>query len=413
MFDYDKWQEIFESLKRHKMRTALTALAVWWGIFMLVILLGAGKGLQNSFEKGFGDDALNSIWLRPQRTTIEHKGLKPGRWIQFHNEDYDLLKNIEGVEHTTGRFYVGSSVLTTWNDKTLQINIRSVHPDHQYLERTIIQKGRFLNEKDLDENRKVCVIGKLAKEELMGTEINPIGQYLKIGGIKFQIVGEFIDEGHDREMKTIYLPITTVQKSFAKDDRIHQLMVLVGDADKAQSLAIAENIRNELATQHNFSPDDRQALYVRANIEEFEQFQSIFMGMQFFIWFVGIGSIIAGVVGVSNIMLIIVKDRTKEIGLRKALGATPWSIVSMILQEAIFLTSVSGYLGLLSGFGVVYSLKTMMDKYDIETEFFYNPEVDFISVLAALIFLIVCGTLAGLIPAMQAARVNPVVAMRQ
>ena len=244
-------------------------------------------------------------------------------------------------------------------------------------------------------------------------DIDPVGHYLNIHGTKYKVVGEFIDEGHKNEMRRIYLPISTAQKSFARGDRVNQIMVTVGDATKEQTLQIAQNIRTELAAKHQFDPNDKQALYIRANIEEYERFSTIFNGIKFFIWFVGIGSIIAGVVGVSNIMLIIVKDRTKEIGVRKALGATPRSIVSMILQEAIFLTSVSGYVGLLSGFGVVYSLKTFMKKNNIETEFFYNPEVDFVSVLAALIFLVVCGTLAGMIPAIQAARVNPIVAMRQ
>lgn len=413
MFDYDKWQEIFQSLKRHKMRTILTALAVWWGIFMLVILLGAGNGLQNSFEHGFRDDALNSIWIWPERTTIPYKGLKPGRSIIFHNDDYDLLKNMEGIEHATGRFYVSSSYLTEWQGKALSINMRSVHPGHQYLENTIMIDGRYLNNTDLEENRKVCLIGKLSKEDLMGQNTGSvIGEYVTIHGTKFKIVGEFIDDGSDFEMRRIYLPITTAQKIFATDDIIHNLMVTVGDATKEETMKIAESIRQKLAIKHKFSPNDQQAIYIRANIEEYERFQMVFLGINIFIWFVGIGSILAGVVGVSNIMLIIVKDRTREIGIRKALGATPRSIVSMVLQEAIFLTSISGYLGLLSGFGIIYGLNTFMKENDIEGQYFYNPEVDFSSVLIALIFLVVCGTLAGLIPAMKAANVNPIVAIK-
>ncbi|RMG86599.1 MAG: ABC transporter permease [Bacteroidetes bacterium] len=412
MFDYDKWQEIFISLRRHKVRTIATALAVWWGIFMLVILVGAGNGLRNSFEKDFGDDALNSIWIWPDKTTLPWKGLRPGRQIQFRNRDYELMKRIEGVEYVTGRIYLSSGYLTEWNGKALQINIRAVHPDHRFLEGTIMTNGRFINDLDIKEDRKVAVIGKLSREELMGN-IDPVGQYLNIKGGQYKVVGEFIDEGNKEEMRRIYIPITTAQKAFATTDIIHNLMVTVGDATKAQTLAIADKIRAELAALHNFSPQDKQAIYIRANIEEYERFMVIFNGISFFIWFVGIGSIIAGVVGVSNIMLIVVKDRTKEIGIRKALGATPRSIVSMVLQEAIFLTGVAGYVGLICGFSIVYGLRTFMESNDIETEFFYNPEVDFGSVLAALIFLVLCGTLAGLIPAIQAARVNPIVAMRQ
>lgn len=414
MFDYDKWQEIFQSLKRHKMRTFLTALAVWWGIFMLVILLGAGNGLQNSFEHGFGDDALNSIWIWPERTTIPYNGLKPGRYIRFHNDDYEMLKNeIEGIEHVTGRYYVSSRNMTEWEGKTLQINIRSVHPGHQFLENTIMTHGRHINDQDIKENRKVCLIGKLSREELMGQDKKDVvGEYLTIKGTKFKIVGEFIDESSDHEMRRIYLPITTAQKIYGKDDIIHQLMVTVGDATKAQTLAIAQTIREKIALKHKFDVKDEQAVYIRSRIEDYERFQSVFLAIKFFIWFVGVGSILAGVVGVSNIMLIIVKDRTREIGIRKALGATPRSIISMILQEAIFLTSISGYLGLLSGFGIIYGLNAFMVENDIEGQYFYNPEVDFVSVLTALIFLVVCGTLAGLIPAMKAANVNPIVAMK-
>jgi len=414
MFDYDKWQEIFQSLKRHKMRTILTALAVWWGIFMLVILLGAGNGLQNSFNKGFSDDALNSIWIWPERTTMAFNGLKPGRNIIFHNDDYELLRQVEGVEHITGRYYVSSQHLTEWQGKTLQISIRSVHAGHQFLENTIMIKGRHINDKDIEENRKVCIIGKLGREELMGEDFEDIlGKYLTINGTKFKIVGEFIDESSDREMRRIMIPITTAQKIYGKNDIIHQMMMTVGDADKAETFAIMDRIREKLATKHKFDLNDKQAIYIRSRIEEYEQFQTIFSAMNIFVWFVGIGSILAGIVGVSNIMLIIVKDRTKEIGIRKAMGATPKSIISMILQEAVFLTSISGYIGLLSGFSIIYGLNSFMEANDIEGEYFYNPEVDFISVLIALIFLVVCGTLAGLIPAIQAANVNPIVAMRQ
>ena len=414
MFDYDKWQEIFESLKKHKLRTLLTAFAVWWGIFMLVILLGAGNGLQNSFEKNFGDDAINSIWLYPDRTSEPHKGLPVGRRVRFNNEDFNLLRNqVEGVEHLTGRFWLGGDLVIENKGKTLSFDVRSVHPDHLFIENTLMQEGRYLNESDIRERRKVCVIGKLVKEGFFETGEPVIGEHISIKGTKFKIVGTFEDKGHLNEMRKIYIPITTAQRIYSTEERIHQLILTVGDATLEESKIIENNIRQELAAKHDFSPVDKQAVYISNNIEEYEQFQMIFLGIKFFIWFVGIGSIIAGVVGVSNIMLIIVKDRTKEIGIRKAMGATPRSIISMILQEAIFLTGTAGYLGLLCGFGVVYALQSFMAENEIETEFFYNPEVDFMSVMTALIFLVFCGTLAGLIPAIKAVRVNPVTAMRQ
>lgn len=414
MFDYDKWQEIFESLSRHKLRTIATALAVWWGIFMLVLLLGAGNGLQNSFERDFGDDALNSIWIWPERTTQEYKGFKPGRRIEFRNEDYEAIKTkIEGIDKITGRYYIPSDYLAEYKGKALSFSIRAVHPDHLYLENTIMTNGRYLNQTDMDKFRKVCLVGKIVKEELMGKDIDPIGEYININGVEFKIVGEYIDEGHENEMRRIYIPITTAQRIFIGKDQISNLMVTVGDANEAESRKIGENIRLELAALHNFSPQDKQAVYIRSNLTEYKEFNLVFMGIKFFIWIVGIGSIIAGVVGVSNIMLITVKDRTKEIGIRKAMGATPRSIVLMVMQESLFLTGVAGYFGLITGFSLVYGIDSLMKKFDAEIEFFYNPQVDFTSVILALVFLVVCGTLAGLIPALQAARVNPVEAMKQ
>jgi len=413
MFEYDRWQEIFDSLKRHKLRTAATALAVWWGIFMLVILLGAGNGLQNSFKRDFSDDAVNSIWLWGGQTTKNYKGFKAGRYIQFHNEDYEAIKNkVEGVEFLAGRSFVSSAYLTSYEDKKLSLSISAVHADYREIENTVVEEGRYINDLDIQKNRKVAVIGKLAKEDLFGKDKEAVGEYITIHKTKFQVIGVFTDTGGQREMRRIYIPVTTAQKTFYKDDQLRNIVLTVGDATIEESEAIGDAVFAELASIHNISPDDKQAIYVNNRIERFQQFNFIFTGIKFFIWFVGIGSIIAGVVGVSNIMIITVKDRTKEIGIRKALGATPRSIVGMIMQEAIFLTSIAGYMGLLTGFGVVYGVHALMKKFDVELEFFYNPEVDFMSVVLALVFLVVCGSLAGLVPALQAVRINAVEAMK-
>ena len=413
MFDIDKWQEIFDSLRRHRLRTLLTALSVWWGIFMLVILLGAGNGLQNSFEHNFRDDALNSLWIYRGTTSEPYKGLPVGRRIQFTNEDYTLAKNAEGVEHITGRYYFIGEYVVKRKNKTLSFDVRSVHPDHQFLENTLTTQGRFLNDADIREVRKVCAIGKIVAEELFDEGEDIIGQYINVRSVEYKVVGIFEDTGGESEMRKIYIPITTAQRIYEGTDRIHQLMVTVGDADLAASQKIADGLRSKFAERHNFSPNDRQAIRIYNNIEEYEQFQTVFTFIKGFMWFVGIGSIIAGVIGVSNIMLIVVKDRTKEIGVRKAMGATPWSIVSMILQESVFLTATAGYLGLLCGFSLVYGVQQLMEANDVELEYFYNPEVEFGTVITALIILVICGALAGLIPALQAVRINPVQAMKQ
>lgn len=413
MFDYDKWQEIFDSLKRHKLRTFATALAVWWGIFMLVILLGAGNGLQNSAERDFADDAINRLVIWSNRTTKPFKGYQAGRRIRFQNKDTKTIQNkVEGVEYMSGRYFVNSGYQTEYGKKSLAFRIRAIDPIYQKIEYTQMSKGRYVNEIDIKDKRKVAIIGDLAKEKLFGKEVEALGEYVRINGTKFQIVGIFTDS-NKREREYIYMPLTTAQSIFDKIDRVHDISLTVGDATAEEANKIADEIRVELAALNHFDPEDQQAIGIYNNIESYQEFKMIFSGFSFFIWFVGIGSIIAGVVGVSNIMLITVKDRTKEIGIRKALGATPWSIVSMIMQESIFLTAIAGYLGLLMGFAIIYGIDYLMTTYEIDDlEFFYNPEVDFFSVMMALIFLIVCGTLAGLVPALQAARVNPVVAMK-
>lgn len=413
MFDYDKWQEIFDSLKRHKLRTFATALAVWWGIFMLVILLGAGNGLKNSAERDFADDAINSLYVWSSRTSKPYKGYKAGRRIRLHNEDPQAVRTkVEGVEYLSGRYFPSSSYMTEYNGKALNFRLRAVEPEYQSIEYSQMTKGRYINDIDIKQKRKVAIIGDIAKDKLFGKDQVALGEYVKINGTKFQIVGVFFDSSK-REREFIYMPLTTAQSVFDKEDRVHGMVLTVGDATLEESEVIAQKVRAELAAINHFDPEDTQAVGIYNNIESYQEFKMIFSGFSFFIWFVGIGSIIAGVVGVSNIMLITVKDRTKEIGIRKALGATPWSIVSMIMQESIFLTAIAGYLGLIMGFSIIYGLDYLMTTYEIDDlEFFYNPEVDFTSVMLALVFLIVCGTLAGLVPALQAARVNPVVAMK-
>ena len=413
MFDYDKWQEIFDSLKRHKLRTFATALAVWWGIFMLVILLGAGNGLRNSAERDFADDAINRLVIWSNNTTKPYKGYKAGRRIRFQNKDPEAIRNkVEGVENMSGRYFPSSRYQTAYGKKSLAFRMRAIEPIYQKIEYTIMTEGRYVNAMDMQQKRKVLIMGDLAKEKLFGKEVSAMGEYVRINGTKFQIVGIFTDS-NKREREYIYMPLTTAQSVFDKIDRVHDISLTVGDATVEEANVIADNIRAELAALNHFDPTDEQAIGIYNNIESYQEFKMIFSGFSFFIWFVGIGSIIAGVVGVSNIMLITVKDRTKEIGIRKALGATPWSIVSMIMQESIFLTAIAGYLGLIMGFSIIYGVDYLMTTYEIDDlEFFYNPEVDFTSVMLALIFLIVSGTLAGLVPAIQAARVNPVVAMK-
>ncbi|NRB61682.1 MAG: ABC transporter permease [Saprospiraceae bacterium] len=406
MFDYDKWQEIFASIQRHKLRTTLTALGVFWGIFMLVLLLGAGNGLRNGVEYEFQDDALNSIWIRRGVTSMEYQGLPEGRPISFDNEDYDLLiDHFDGIEHATGRFYLRGDQLLVYKDKELSFPTRGVHPGHQQVEKSIIIRGRYINQRDLDEYRKVAVIGKEVAASVFGNE-NPIGKELKIGGIIYTVVGEYYEEGNPNEMRIVYLPISTVQRVYAGTKTLHQLMITTGDMPLEEMKALEKEIKMAMAARHQFALADPRAIWMSNMGVQFQEYQNFFRAIRIFVWFVGIGSIIAGVIGVSNIMLIVVKDRTREIGVRKALGATPRDFIAMIFQEAIVITGLAGCGGLAAGVGVLAIIS------DLEVQYFRNPEINIWVGLAATLVLILAGALAGLLPARQAARIHPVVAMK-
>lgn len=407
MFDLDKWQEIFSSIRRHKLRTILTALGVFWGIFMLVILLGAGDGLQNGVEYEFRDDAMNSIWLRRGTTSEPYNGLPKGRRIKFYNEDFEFLaENYKDIENLTGRFYLSGDQTATYGRKNFSFSVRGVHPGHQIIENSILTDGRYINEMDVKAIRKVAVIGKIVKESLFEEE-PAIGKEIKLGGIVYTVVGIYKDTGSEDEMRIIYIPVSTAQKVYAGTNELHQLMFTAGDLPVEEMKVLENDIRLAFAQKHQFDPEDRRALFIFNIAEQYQEFQNLFWAIRAFVWFVGIGSIIAGVIGVSNIMLIVVKDRTREIGIRKAIGATPYSIVSMILQEAIIITSIAGYVGLATGVGVISLLGTM------EVDYFRNPQVNLGVIISATIVLIISGALAGLMPAMQAAKINPVEAMKR
>lgn len=409
MFDIDKWQEIFTTMAKNPLRTFLTAWSVAWGIWMLIILLGAGKGLQNGVQYKFQDDAINSIWIFPGETSIPHKGMQEGRRIQLTNEDYDDLDlRVEGVEHITGRHYPAGIRSVSRGKEFGSFSVRGVHPGHKYLENTNIADGRYINQKDLDESRKVAVIGQLVKDALFKDE-EALGEYIKINNLLFKVAGIFQDEGQEGEMELIYIPITTAQKTFNGANRMNQIMLTIGDADLEESQRLTDYIHQRLANRHNFSTEDKQAMNVRNNFERFKEIMSILNAIQVFIWIIGIGTILAGIVGVSNIMMILVKERTKEFGIRKALGATPWSIVSLILQESIFITSLAGYIGLILGIAALEFVGKLAGAGD----FFRNPEVDLSIAIQATVLLIVCGALAGLIPALKAANIRPIVALRE
>jgi putative ABC transport system permease protein len=400
--------ELWDVLSRNALRTTLTGLSVAWGVFMLVVLLGAGKGLENGATWEFRDDAQNSIWIGGGKTSLPYAGRSPGRAIVFKNQDFnDLSRKIPSIERLTGRYWLWGEFSVSHGSKRSSFSILGVHPDHRFLEKTVIVRGRFLDDRDQIEKRKVAVIGSKVREILFD-DADPVGQYVNIRGLTYKVVGEFEDEGGENELRKIYLPISTAQLVYNQPDVIHQLVFTVGDASVEQSQAMAEQARGVLAKNHGFSLEDRRAVRVGNNLEQFTRLTGVFRWISMFVWAVGVGTLLAGIVGIGNIMLISVAERTREIGIRKALGATPGSIIRMVLGEALVLTAVSGYAGLVAGIGVVELVAAKFPN----APFFRQPSVSLDVALGATLLLIAAGALAGFFPAYRAARVNPIVALR-
>lgn len=409
MLDFDTWQEILDTLRRNRLRTVLTGFAVAWGIFMLVVLLGSGEGLRQGVEYQFRDDAVNSIWASSGQTSKAYKGLQPGRQVRFVLRDYDeVISRVEGVEYSSARFWVFGNQQVNYKDEYGSFTIRAVHPGHQVLERTKVVAGRYLNPLDLAEGRKVAVLGTMVKDALFH-DAPAIGREIRINGIAFKVIGIFDDDGAESERELIYLPITTAQRTFNGQNRINQILYTTGEATLAQSKVMEEATREILAENHSFDPQDLRAIFLMNSVEQFQRFAAMMTGIRLFVWMVGIGTLLAGVVGVSNIMLVAVKERTKEIGVRKALGATPTSIVGLILKESVLITAVAGYLGLVLGVGVLEGVAKVLPE---DAGFFRNPQIDLGIAIWSTVLLVVAGTVAGFFPARRAASIQPVQALR-
>jgi putative ABC transport system permease protein len=409
VFDPDKWQEIFSTIKKNKLRTFLTGFSVAWGIFMLIILLGSGNGLENGVRKEFEGDATNTIWVNQGQTSMPYKGLQAGRQIQFTNEDYEIVKNnVPGIDKISGRLTIWQNNTISYKQEYVNYDIISCHPGYGYYETLDMVDGRFIVMDDLEDHNKYVVISELIRDALFKGE-EPMGKYIKVSGVPFKVIGVFNDLGGDRDMRRVYIPLTTAQKVFNQGNRIYNMCITTDNVTLEQSEKIVEEIRHNLAVKHKFDPSDQRAVGIYNNLEEFKQFMDLFAGIRIFIWIIGIGTIIAGIVGVSNIMMIVVKERTQEIGVRKAMGATPWSIISLILQESIMITAFAGYIGLVLGVILLESLAPIFNEMDT---FFKNPEVNLQVALSATALLIVAGALAGFVPARKAAAVKPIEALR-
>lgn len=411
MFNLERWQEIFEAIRKNKLRTFLTGLSVASGIFILVILLAIGKGMENGVAEEFKRDAENRISVWTGVTSQGYKGLNSGRYIQLKNQDFDqaVMRHQDHLEYKSSMFRIWSG-LTVYKNESNSYRIEGVLPDFQFIENASMTSGRFLNFLDHQNNEKVAVIGHKVNTDLFKGK-NNIGEYIDISGIKFKVVGIFTDPGGEREESRIYIPLSTSQRVYNAAENIRNLSFTLYstgnfDQDVKASQEFVAQITNQLKNTHTIAPTDTRAVTVNSNIENAKKFYNLNNMISIFFWGVGICTIIAGIVGVSNIMLIIVKERTKEIGIRKAIGAEPWSIIGMILHESIFITAIAGFTGLIFGLGLLELVGP-----NIQMDYILNPSVDFATAITTVILLIVAGAIAGFFPAYRAASIKPIEAL--
>lgn len=406
MFDIDRWREIFQSISKNKLRTFLGAFTVSLGIFIFTVLFGMGNGLKNQFKEFFIDDATNLIIIQAGRTSKPYKGFKENRQIQFKNEDLELLKKEYGdnIEYLSPRIY--KDVQVQYKNESGSYSARAVMPDHQFMEKNIIQKGRYINNADIRNKKRYAVIGRLVENDIYKTT-DAVGKFINLNGLAYMVIGVFEDAGGDNEERMIYLPVSTTQLIYKNTDEIDQINLTYDlgiGADGARKMA--KEIESTLKEKHSIAKDDLSGLYVRSVFENVEQNMAFANVLQLIVLFIGIGTLFAGAIGIGNIMVFVVQERTKELGIRKALGASPSSIVWLILQESIFITAIAGYAGLLIA---VFVLSRMGDS--LEDYFIKDPQVNMSTIISATVILVVVGAIAGFIPAKRAASIRPIVAL--
>ncbi|MAO07216.1 MAG: ABC transporter ATP-binding protein [Alteromonas sp.] len=412
MLNLERWQEIFETIRKNKLRTFLTGLSVASGIFILVILLAIGQGMQNGIAQEFEQDAANRISVWAGVTSVEYKGLNPGRRIQMDMQDYNLAeaKNQDRLEYKSGVYSMWGQ-LATYGKESGSYRIEGVRGDYQFLENETLTAGRYINQKDLENYEKVAILGNRVNLDLFKGK-KALGEYIEISGIKFKVVGIYTDPGGEREETRIFIPLTTAQRIYNAGTDLRSMAFTLEPQNSfeeavAMSEAFSAQLENDLKTRHTVAPQDENAIHINNSLENAKRFYDLMAMIRYFFWGVGICTIIAGVVGVSNIMLIIVKERTKEIGIRKAIGAQPLSIIGMILHESIFVTAIAGFVGL-----ILSLLLLEVVGPAIETDFIKNPSVNFQVAITTVFILILAGAIAGFFPAYRASNIKPIVALR-
>lgn len=414
ILDWEFWEEVFFAITKNKLRALLTACGVFWGVFMLVTMLGIGSGMQRGTQKTLGDMQTRAVFIWSQRTSLPYRGRTPGRYLRLRNDDIQALRQLPGVEHVAPRLQLGAwraGENVVAGNRTGNFTVHGDSPEFRFVEPFELVRGRFLNQRDLAESRKVAVIGDQTREVLFG-DTSPLGKYLQVKGIHLLIVGEFTTDrtGDDAERlrSSLSLPFSTFQRVFNQRNRVGWFALAA--APNASPEAVESAVKATLGARHGVHPDDPDAFGSMNLAREVAKVEGLFQGIRGFVWLVGTLTLLAGVLGVSNILLVTVKERTREIGVRKALGATPWSIVSMVVAEAVVLTSISGYAGLVASVGSLELLSQVLER--LENVPLSRPEVDLRVGVGATLILVVSGALAGVVPARHAARISPVEALR-
>ena len=419
MFSRDKWSEIIEALSSNWFRTLLTAFGVMWGIFILVILLAAGKGLENGVKKGFGGIATNTMFMWTQTPSKPYKGLPKGRNYNFKTGDVEALReNVPGLRFISPRNQLGGFGGNNNVVRGLQTGAFNVYGDYPEIiqqEPMDVTAGRFINYLDIEEKRKVAIIGEGVRRELYEKDEEVLGTYLKINGVNFMVIGTYKKKGGgggnaEEAQKEIYVPFTAFSQAFNMGDTVGWMAITANDENSITSLK--SRILDLIKSRHSIHPKDDRAVGNFDLYEEFNKINGLFVALKAVAYFVGILVLLSGIIGISNIMLIVVKERTNEIGVRRALGATPLSIRGQILMESIFLTIISGMAGIIFATGIIAAVNYALSGMDTSEKMFANPSVDLGVVLTALAILVCSGLLAGLIPAQNAIKIKPVDALR-
>lgn len=415
----DIWQEIYSTIKRNKLRTFLTGFAVAWGIFMLIVLLGAGNGLIHAFEQSASERAMNSVKVYPGWTTKSYDGLKEGRNIRLDNKDLTATDRFfkENVIKSGAIVYQGG-VNVNFGQEYVNLNLSGVFPNQTEVEAVKLIKGRFINEIDIQSRRKVVILHKKTAEILFDkTHTEPIGQFVNAGNVVYQVVGIYNDKG-DSGDSPAYIPFSTLQTIYNKGDKLNNLVLLTKNLETVEANETFEkDYRKTLGTNHRFDPTDESAIWIMNRFTHYLQQQKGMSILRTGIWVIGIFTLLSGIVGVSNIMLITVKERTREFGIRKALGAKPFSILWLIIVESVTITTFFGYIGMVAGIGATEWMNAAFGTQTMEAGIFtatvfQDPTVDISVAIQATLTLIIAGTMAGLFPARKAVKIRPIEALR-